>query len=60
MLTWGANLDGALNLDYRQKRGVGFGPDFHYDLGRLGQGEIQLLILQIFYPSICNEGMYLI
>ena len=39
--SWSTNLDGALNLDYRQKRGVGFGPDFHYDLGRLGRGEFQ-------------------
>ncbi len=40
---WYANekLSGAFHLDYRQKRGVGFGPDLNYDLGRWGKGEIQ-------------------
>jgi lipopolysaccharide assembly outer membrane protein LptD (OstA) len=32
------NLSGALNLDYRQKRGLGGGPELTYDLGRFGQG----------------------
>jgi LPS-assembly protein len=32
-------LDGVLHLDYRQKRGLGVGPDFSYHLGRWGQGE---------------------
>ncbi len=32
------NLSGSLNLDYRQKRGFGGGPDFNYNLGRFGSG----------------------
>ncbi|MBM3838966.1 MAG: LPS-assembly protein LptD [Verrucomicrobia bacterium] len=35
---WSTNLSGALNLDYRQKRGLGGGPELSYDLGRLGKG----------------------
>jgi LPS-assembly protein len=33
-------LEGALNLDAFQKRGLGFGPDLNYDLGLLGQGSL--------------------
>ena len=32
------NLSGAINMDYRQKRGVGTGPDFNYDAGQWGEG----------------------
>lgn len=32
------NFDAGLNMDYRAKRGVGLGPDVHYDLGGLGEG----------------------
>lgn len=35
------NFSADLHLDYRQKRGLGVGPDFNYDAGRWGQGEIQ-------------------
>jgi LPS-assembly protein len=40
--TWYLNdeLNGKVHLDYRQKRGVGAGPDFNYDLGRWGKGEL--------------------
>ena len=40
---WYANdkLSGGVHLDYRQKRGLGFGPDLNYDLGRWGKGEVQ-------------------
>ncbi len=39
---WYANekLSGSVHLDYRQKRGVGFGPDLNYDLGLWGKGEV--------------------
>jgi lipopolysaccharide assembly outer membrane protein LptD (OstA) len=33
------NLYGALNIDYRQKRGFGVGPKFGWDLGRWGAGD---------------------
>jgi LPS-assembly protein len=38
--TWFLNdeIDGAVHLDYRQKRGVGTGPDFNFHLGRWGEG----------------------
>ncbi len=32
------NLYGALNIDYRQKRGLGGGPELGWDLGRWGTG----------------------
>jgi LPS-assembly protein len=40
--TWLLNeqLDGELHLDYRQKRGVGAGPDLNFHLGRWGAGKI--------------------
>ena len=31
-------LDGAVHLDYRQKRGPGVGPDLNYHLGKWGSG----------------------
>ena len=40
--TWYLNeeLNGRFHLDYREKRGVGVGPDFNYNLGRWGKGEL--------------------
>lgn len=35
------NLDGSVHIDYRQKRGVGGGPDFKYNLGKFGVGEFK-------------------
>ena len=34
-------LQGRFHLDYRQRRGIGAGPDFDYNLGRWGQGELK-------------------
>jgi LPS-assembly protein len=41
--TWIANeyLDGEVHLDYRQKRGVGTGPDLNFHLGRWGEGSLR-------------------
>ena len=41
--TWFLNdqLDGRLHLDYRQKRGVGVGPDLSFHLGRWGEAEFR-------------------
>jgi LPS-assembly protein len=36
---WNEKLDGSLHLDWRQRRGLGGGPDFNYHLGKLGNGE---------------------
>ena len=38
---WSTNIETALNLDWRQKRGVGVGPELNYDLGRWGQGNAE-------------------
>jgi LPS-assembly protein len=35
------SLGGSIHLDYRQKRGVGLGPDFNYDFGNWGKGEFK-------------------
>jgi LPS-assembly protein len=35
------NLDGSIHMDYRVKRGAGVGPDFRYDLGKAGAGELK-------------------
>ncbi len=40
------NVDTALNLDYRQKRGIGVGPNIDYDLGQYGDGEFKYYYLQ--------------
>ena len=45
------NLSGTVHLDYRQQRGFGGGPDFEYDLGRLGHGE-----LKYYYARDSNAG----
>ena len=39
--TFSTNFSTDLHLDYRQKRGLGVGPDFNYDAGRWGQGEFK-------------------
>ena len=46
------NLNSAFNLDYRQKRGVGMGPDMDYTLGRWGQGSASLYYLHDEQPGI--------
>ncbi len=37
---WNEELNGKFHLDYREERGVGVGPDFNYNLGRWGKGEL--------------------
>jgi lipopolysaccharide assembly outer membrane protein LptD (OstA) len=32
-------LSAGMDLDYRQKRGGGYGPSLHYDYGRIGKGD---------------------
>ena len=53
---WSTNLSGALNLDYRQKRGVGVGPDFDYDLGIIGQGALSGYYLRDETPGLDPDG----
>ncbi len=38
---WSTNVETALNLDWRQRRGVGVGPEINYDLGKWGQGKAE-------------------
>jgi len=38
-------LDGAFHLDYRERRGVGLGPDLNYHLGRWGDGSFRYYYL---------------
>jgi lipopolysaccharide assembly outer membrane protein LptD (OstA) len=40
---WALNpqLDGAIHLDYRERRGPGVGPDFDFHLGRWGDGSLK-------------------
>jgi len=42
----GDDLDGVLHLDYRERRGLGTGPDLNYHLGRWGDGSIRY-----YYPA---------
>ena len=51
--TWYLNeqLDGVMHMDYREKRGVGAGPDFNYHLGRWGDGSIKYYYLQDQDPA---------
>lgn len=55
--TWNTNLTTVLNLDYRQKRGVGFGPDVNYDLGRWGKGSFSFYYLRDQDPDVDPSGV---
>ncbi len=44
-------FDGRIHLDYRQKRGVGAGPDFNFHLGQWGEGT-----LRYYYTRDENPG----
>src|SRR5208282_735096 len=45
--TWWLNdaVDGVLHADYRERRGLGVGPDLNLHLGRWGDGEIKYYYL---------------
>lgn len=59
--TWflGNDLDGKLHLDYREKRGLGFGPDFNFHLGRWGDGSLRYYYLQDQSPGTNLAGVNL-
>lgn len=48
-------LDGALHLDYRLKRGVGAGPDINYHLGRWGDGSVRYYYINDESPNTDND-----
>ncbi len=50
------NFDAAVHLDYRQKRGVAGGPDFNYDLGKIGQRNIETYSPRDEEPGIDTAG----
>ena len=44
-------LDGAIHMDYRQRRGIGVGPELTYRLGKLGDGTVEY-----YYSHDDNSG----
>jgi lipopolysaccharide assembly outer membrane protein LptD (OstA) len=57
--TWFLNddLDGVFHLDYREKRGVGVGPDFNYHLGPWGEGTLRYYYTHDEDSEIDNLGV---
>jgi len=50
-------LDGAVHLDYRGKRGPGVGPDFNYHLGQWGEGTFKYYYTHDRDPNIDELGV---
>ena len=50
-------LSGALNLDYRERRGVGAGPDFDFNVGRWGKGTLSYYYLYDQDPTASLESL---
>ncbi|HXR04150.1 MAG TPA: LPS assembly protein LptD [Verrucomicrobiae bacterium] len=48
---WGDDLDGQIHLDYRERRGVGAGPDVNLKLGRWGD-----FALKYYYTHDDDSG----
>jgi len=44
-------LDGQINVDWREKRGVGLGPDVNFNYGKYGQGELRYYYLNDQDPN---------
>jgi LPS-assembly protein len=53
---WNDQLDGALKVDYRQKRGVAGGADLNLHLGRWGESTFKYYHLHDLRPDIDNDG----
>jgi LPS-assembly protein len=51
--TWWLNdaVDGAVHADYRERRGLGVGPDLNLHLGRWGDGEFNYYYLHDMDPN---------
>jgi hypothetical protein len=56
--TWFLNdaVDGKIHLDYREKRGVGAGPDLKLHLGQWGEAEFKYYYLQDRNPTTSTNG----
>ena len=50
-------LDGALHLDYRTKRGVAGGPDLNFHLGRWGEADLKYYFLHDNAPDTDANGL---
>ncbi len=48
---WSDELDGVVHLDYRERRGVGVGPDFNAHLGRWGEATLKYYFLNDQQPG---------
>lgn len=49
---WNQQFETVLNLDYRERRGVGTGPEINYDAGRFGLGTFRYYYLRDEEPDI--------
>src|SRR5205814_1597822 len=49
---WSTNLYGGIDIDYREKRGVGTGPGFGWDLGRWGAGDARFYFTHDDNPGL--------
>ncbi|HXE42373.1 MAG TPA: hypothetical protein VN516_05045, partial [Candidatus Baltobacteraceae bacterium] len=54
---WGDNVDGALHLDYRERRGVGAGPDLYLHLNRWGEASFKYYYLRDEEPMRGTNGL---
>ncbi|MDB6016610.1 MAG: Organic solvent tolerance protein, partial [Pedosphaera sp.] len=53
---WSENLEGALHADWREKHGVGFGPDFNYHSGNYGDGTFKYYYTRDDNPGVDSGG----
>jgi len=53
---WSKQFDGALHLDYRQRRGFGEGADVNLHLGRYGEGEFKFYYARDERPGTDYRG----
>ena len=53
---WSDQLDAAVHLDLYEKRGVGVGPDFNFDLGQFGRGQMKYYYIDDQDPDVDPNG----
>ncbi len=52
----GKDMDGKIHVDYREKRGVGFGPDVNVQLGKWGQAGLRYYYLNDQKPDTSTNA----
>jgi LPS-assembly protein len=57
ILTKKQNVDGVIHADYRQRRGVGLGPDVNLHLDRWGEAEARYYYAHDEDPAISGPGI---